>query len=138
MASGASSPSTKGKEFVAFPENYNGFICDPDNQIKLSAKPGTTNKLSLFNRGGAAVLYKIKCTNNSRISILDCAGILESDKEASIEIKRKKYDAGQEDNLCVMYLLLGEIGGDNACIEWRRATEQQIPTKNFIIKIVDA
>uniref|UniRef100_A0AC35GQA7 MSP domain-containing protein n=1 Tax=Panagrolaimus sp. PS1159 TaxID=55785 RepID=A0AC35GQA7_9BILA len=83
---GSSAASIKGKEFVPFPEKYNGFNCEPETQIKLSTKPGETTKLSLFNRGGIPVLYKIKCTNNKRISILDCAGILESDKQASVSL----------------------------------------------------
>lgn len=53
-----------------------------------------------------------------------------------VDIKRKKLDAEQEDSICIVYLLLGETGGDNACIQWRRATEQQHPTKNFVIKII--
>jgi hypothetical protein len=135
MTTSVSSPSAKGKEFINFPELYNGFICEPDNDIQLSTKPASITKIKLFNRGEFNVLYKIKCTNNKRISILDCAGVLQPGKETSIEIKRKKYDPEQEDSLCIIYTLLGELGGDNACIQWRRAQEQQIPTKNFIIKI---
>lgn len=67
-----------------------------------------------------------------------------------IQIKRKKCETSEEDQLCIVYTLLGETGGDNAVIQWRRkgsfvhpctnililgALEQQIPTKNFILKV---
>lgn len=89
-ADGASSPSApsvasiKGKEFVAFPENFNDFVVEPPTQLKLSNEPGSTSKLMLSNRGKIPVLYKIKCTNNKRIGILDCAGVLEAGKDTTV------------------------------------------------------
>uniref|UniRef100_A0AC34QXQ9 Major sperm protein n=1 Tax=Panagrolaimus sp. JU765 TaxID=591449 RepID=A0AC34QXQ9_9BILA len=127
-----------GKEFVPFPEKFSSFVVEPAKEIKLAKEVGATTKLTLTNQGKIPVLYKVKCTNNSRIGIPDCAGVLTDGKTAQVELKRKQLDEKAEDRICVVYTLMGDNGGENALVQWRRAIAQQIPTKSIVLKVSEA
>uniref|UniRef100_A0A7E4VBV2 Major sperm protein n=1 Tax=Panagrellus redivivus TaxID=6233 RepID=A0A7E4VBV2_PANRE len=125
----------KGKEFVPFPDSYDGFIAVPADKVRLGPDLGETTKIDLTNKGDLPILYKAKCTSNKRIALLDCAGVIEPGKTAEVNLKRRKAKTDSPDMICIVYTLMGELGGDNALYQWRRVNDQQIPTKNIIIEV---
>ncbi|VDK73524.1 unnamed protein product [Litomosoides sigmodontis] len=98
-------------------------------------KLGASSTITLRNSSDYPVLYKIKCTSNSRISILDCAGILRPQHETVILVYRHHCEIDATDRFLILYTVVGMqwITKDaNALLCWQRAKAQQVPTKSVI------
>ncbi|MCP9263722.1 Major sperm protein [Dirofilaria immitis] len=115
------------------PKNYKDFHVLPST---ITLKLGDLSMIKLRNSGNYPILYKIKCTSNNRISILDCAGILLPKHETDILVYRHNCEI---DATVGSFLILYAIVGMQWCTEdanvllcWQRAKAQQIPTKSII------
>ncbi|CAG9536283.1 unnamed protein product [Cercopithifilaria johnstoni] len=99
------------EEFPKMPKNFNGFHVLP-------------------------TVITIKCTSNSRISILDCAGILRPEHETVILIYRHDCEIDATDRFLILYTLVGmqwsSAKDANALLCWQRVKAQQVPTKSII------
>ncbi|VDN02368.1 unnamed protein product [Thelazia callipaeda] len=123
-------------EFPEMPKSYKGFQVQPS---VISFKSGQSI-MTMHNTGEFPVLYKVKCTSNHRISILDCAGILLPKHETVVLVHRhnskKKKPMLDKDFFLILYTLVGPqwCNNDaNAFLCWRRVKVQQIPVKSILI-----
>ncbi|CAL2028951.1 unnamed protein product [Caenorhabditis brenneri] len=119
------------KEFPVIPKEFNDLETIP-NPYEITAK-----ELILRNHSKFAILFKVKCTNNTRLKIEECSDILRPGNEASVPIK-KLVDNVDGDSLYVMYALVGKQWHDermSAYRCWERAKKQDVPTKCITVRI---
>uniref|UniRef100_A0A0R3RIB1 Major sperm protein n=1 Tax=Elaeophora elaphi TaxID=1147741 RepID=A0A0R3RIB1_9BILA len=122
------------EEFPKMPKSYNGFHVLPS---VITLKLGDSSTITLRNSSNYPVLYKIKCTSNKRISILDCAGILCPGHETVILIYRHNCEIDAKDRFLILYTVVGKqwcTEDGNALLCWQRAKAQQVPTKSIILE----
>ncbi|KAL3995505.1 MSP (Major sperm protein) domain family protein [Acanthocheilonema viteae] len=120
------------EEFPKMPKNYIGFHVLP---TVITLKLDDSSTITLRNSSNYLVLYKIKCTSNNRISIMDCAGILRPKHETVILVYRHHCEIDATDRFLIIYTLVGmqwNAKDANALLCWQRAKAQQIPTKSII------
>uniref|UniRef100_A0A915PW03 Major sperm protein n=1 Tax=Setaria digitata TaxID=48799 RepID=A0A915PW03_9BILA len=121
------------EEFPRMPKNYTGFHVLPSIII---LKLDHSSAITLRNTSSYPILYKIKCTSNRRISILDCAGILFPKHETVVLIYRHDCEVNATDQFLVLYTMVGMqwcIADANVLLCWQRAKAQQVPIKSVIL-----
>ncbi|CAD5232483.1 unnamed protein product [Bursaphelenchus xylophilus] len=128
-------------EFPAFPDKFKEFSVDPIHIENKKKKPFDVT-LKVRNSSEFGVLFKVKCTSNSRIKLVNCADILGPLEETEVGITRLDVEPEAGDQLCVIYALVGECWipkeKRNAYQAWLRATSQQVTTRSIFVEVSNA